>query len=64
MINWGTVVILLVLSAFVGYSIGEDIGYKRYEKHTKELKEYYLDCTRKLVEYIVLMDKNKKDGER
>lgn len=62
MINLGTLIISLLLSAFVGYSIGEDIGYNRYKKHIKEVKDYYYDCTKELVEYITSI-KNKKGGE-
>ena len=61
MFNLGTLILSCVLCAFVGYSIGEEIGYKRYQKQTKEIKDYYLESTRKLVDYIA--NEKKKRGE-
>ena len=57
MINLGTLVLSCVWIAFIGYSIGERIGYARYQKHIK----YYNECTNKLVDYIAEI--KKKRGE-
>ena len=63
MINLGTFIISCVLSAFVGYSIGETVGYNRYKKQTEEIKDYYYKCTNKLVDYIAYVQGKEKGGD-
>lgn len=63
MINLGTFIICCICSSLAGVLIGEQIGQAEYEKRTKELKDYYMENTRKLLDFITKIREDKKGGE-
>jgi membrane protein DedA with SNARE-associated domain len=53
-----TIIVGVVLSAFVGYLVGEMVGYNRYKKQIKEINHR----TSKLVDYIAQAKSEMKGG--
>ena len=64
MVNIGTLIILCILSFFIGFNLAEWRASKDLKHHLDDMQKFYHDNTRSLAESIVKrLDKDEKGGE-